>query len=134
MDARRYAQASRRLERLVELHPGNFPLRQMQVELLLAQSRPAEAEAILDRLLRERPKDPDVWYQVSEVRGLSGNIIGVHQARAEFFALVGDYGQALNQLDYAKRRIIGNYPLTARIEARQGELRNEKRLLEEMLR
>ena len=51
-----------------------------------------------------------------------------------FFALVGDYGQALNQLDYAKRRIIGNYPLTARIEARQGELRNEKRLLEEMLR
>ncbi len=134
MDAQRYSQASQRLERLLTAHPGNYPLLQMQVELLLAQSRPADAEAILDRLLRERPKDPDIWYQVAEVRGLAGNIIGVHQARAEFFALVGDYGQALTQLDYAKRRVIGNFPLTARIEARQDELRTEKRLLEEMLR
>jgi predicted Zn-dependent protease len=134
MDAQRYSQATQRLERLLKAHPGNYPLLQMQVELLLAQSRPAEAEAILDRLLRERPKDPDIWYQVAEVRGLAGNIIGVHQARAEFFALVGDYGQALTQLDYAKRRVIGNFPLTARIEARQDELRTEKRLLEEMLR
>ena len=134
MDAQRYSQASQRLERLLKAHPGNYPLLQMQVELLLAQSRPTEAEAILDRLLRERPKDPDIWYQVAEVRGLAGNIIGVHQARAEFFALVGDYGQALTQLDYAKRRVIGNFPLTARIEARQDELRTEKRLLEEMLR
>lgn len=134
MDAQRYSQASQRLERLLKAHPGNYPLLQMQVELLLAQSRPADAEAILDRLLRERPKDPDIWYQVAEVRGLAGNIIGVHQARAEFFALVGDYGQALTQLDYAKRRVIGNFPLTARIEARQDELRTEKRLLEEMLR
>lgn len=134
MDAQRYSQASQRLERLLKVHPGNYPLLQMQVELLLAQSRPADAEAILDRLLRERPKDPDIWYQVAEVRGLAGNIIGVHQARAEFFALVGDYGQALTQLDYAKRRVIGNFPLTARIEARQDELRTEKRLLEEMLR
>ncbi len=47
---------------------------------------------------------------------------------------MGDYGQALTQLDYAKRRVIGNFPLTARIEARQDELRTEKRLLEEMLR
>ena len=134
MDAQRYSQASQRLERLLTAHPANYPLLQMQVELLLAQSRPADAEAILDRLLRERPKDPDIWYQVAEVRGLAGNIIGVHQARAEFFALVGDYGQALTQLDYAKRRVIGNFPLTARIEARQDELRTEKRLLEEMLR
>lgn len=134
IDEQRFAKADKRLERLLQLHPGNYPTRQMKVELLLAQSRPGEAEAILDNLVRERPKDPDIWYQIAEVRGLSGNIIGVHQARAEFFALVGDYGQALNQLDYAKRRVMGNYPLTARIEARQEELRNEQRILEEMLK
>jgi len=38
------------------------------------------------------------------VRGLSGNIVGLHQARAEYFALVGDYDQGIEQLNLAKRR------------------------------
>ena len=46
---------------------------------------------VIDTLLKRRPHDPDVWYQVAEVRGLSGNTIGLHQARGEFFALIGDY-------------------------------------------
>ena len=85
-------------------------------------------------LLKTRAKDPDVWYQVAEVRGLSGNTIGLHQARAEFFALVGDYNQAIEQLDFAKRRASNNFQLASRIDARQRELAEEKRLVEQMLR
>lgn len=132
--ANRLDAAQQRLTRLLALYPNNYPLLQEQSELFLKQGQPRQAEAVLDQLLKTRPKDPDVWYQVSEVRGLAGNIVGLHQARAEFFALVGDYDQALEQLDYAKRRVNNNFPLTARIDARQSDLRNEQRLLKEMLR
>lgn len=62
---------------------------------------------MLNELVKSRPDDPDVWYDMAEVRGLSGNTIGLHRARAEYFTLVGDFDQAIQQLDYAKRRRVG---------------------------
>ena len=84
--------------------------------------------------MTRRPKDPDIWYLVAEVRGLSGNTIGLHQARAEYFALVGDYDQAIEQLDFAKRRATGNFQLASRIDARQKILMEEQRMLEQMMK
>ena len=84
-------------------------------------------------MLKSRPDDPDVWYQVAETRGLSGNIIGLHQARAEYFALVGDYRQAIQQLDFAKRKAGSNFPLSSRIDARQRELMEQERMIKDMM-
>jgi predicted Zn-dependent protease len=134
MAANRLAEAQKRIERLLTLYPGNYPLNEAHANLLLKQNRAAEAEKVLDALLKNRPKDPDVWYLVAEVRGLSGNIVGLHQARAEFFALVGDYDQAIEQLDFAKRRSPNNFQLASRIDARQKELMEEQRLIKQMLR
>ncbi|MCY1400665.1 Beta-barrel assembly-enhancing protease [compost metagenome] len=126
--------ASQRLQRLLGLYPASYPARQALSELLLKQNRPAEAEQQLDRLLKERPSDAELWFQQAETRGLSGNIIGLHQARAEYFALVGDYDQALEQLDFARRRANGNFQLAARIDARHSELADEKRMIDQLLR
>lgn len=134
MAANRLDAAERRQQRLLALYPGNYPLQQMRIDLLLKQQRIRDAEQALDELLKTRAKDPDVWYQVAEVRGLSGNTVGLHQARAEFFALVGDYNQAIEQLDFAKRRASNNFQIASRIDARQRELNEEKRLIEQMLR
>ncbi|KIQ02641.1 MULTISPECIES: M48 family metalloprotease [Pseudomonas] len=132
--ANRLAAADQRIKRLLDLYPGNYPLNQARIDLLLKQRKIPEAEQALNDLLKRRVKDPDVWYQVAEVRGLSGNTIGLHQARAEFFALVGDFNQAIEQLDFAKRRASNNFQLASRIDARQKELIEEKRMTEEMLR
>ncbi|MNZ26198.1 TPR repeat-containing protein YfgC precursor [compost metagenome] len=126
--------ASQRLQRLLGLYPASYPARQSLSELLLKQNRAAEAEQQLDRLLKERPSDAELWFQQAETRGLSGNIIGLHQARAEYFALVGDYDQALEQLDFARRRANGNFQLAARIDARHSELADEKRMIDKLLR
>lgn len=126
--------ASQRLQRLLGLYPASYPARQSLSELLLKQNRAAEAEQQLDRLLKERPSDAELWFQQAETRGLSGNIIGLHQARAEYFALVGDYDQALEQLDFARRRSNGNFQLAARIDARHSELAEEKRMIDKLLR
>jgi predicted Zn-dependent protease len=134
MAANRLGDAQSRITRLLSLYPSNYPVNQAHIDLLMKQSRTQEAERALDDLLKTRGKDPDIWYQVAEVRGLVGNTIGLHQARGEFFALVGDYNQALEQLDFAKRRASNNFQLASRIDARQRELVEEKRIIEQMLR
>lgn len=131
---KRLADARERLERLRDLYPRSLPVQQAHADLLLQEGKIRESEAAWDALARSRPKDPDVWYQLAEVRGLAGNTVGLHQARAEFFSLVGDYDPALEQLELAKRRTLGNYQLAARIDARERELREEQRIIKEMLR
>lgn len=131
--ANRLVAARERTRTLLNLYPSSYPVRQTHIDLLIKEDKLQEAERELDRLVEARPKDPDVWYQVSEIRGLTGNILGLHQGRAEFFALVGDYDQAIEQLDLAKRR-SSNFQTAARIDARQKQLIEEKRMIEEMLR
>ncbi|WP_332821409.1 M48 family metalloprotease [Pseudomonas sp.] len=132
--ANRLPDAQSRIERLMRDFPSNYPLNQARIDLLMKQGNARDAESALDDLLKSRANDPDVWYQVAEVRGLNGNTIGLHQARAEFFALVGDYDQAIEQLDFAKRRSTNNFQLASRIDARQRELLEDQRIIEQMLR
>lgn len=132
--ANRLSDARQRVENLRSQYPKSYPVEQARIDLMLKQGQNKEAESALDQLLKQRSNDPDVWYEMAEVRGLNGNIIGLHQARAEFFALVGDYGQALEQLDLAKRRASSNFPLASRIDARQQELREERDAIDKMMR
>ena len=132
MDSNRLAEAQQRIDRMRTLYPGNYPLNQARVDLLLKQNKPKEADKALEALLKSRPDDPDVWYSVAETRGLSGNIIGLHQARAEYFALVGDYRQAIQQLDFAQK-LTNNFQLSARLDARKRELMDQERALKEMM-
>lgn len=131
--ANRLAAARARVQSLLDLYPGNYPVRQANIDLLIKENKLQDAEQALDALVEARPHDPDIWYQVAEIRGLTGNIIGLHQARAEYFALVGDYDQAIEQLDFAKRR-SNNFQSAARMDARQKQLIEEKRMVEDMLR
>ncbi|WP_417792300.1 M48 family metalloprotease [Stutzerimonas xanthomarina] len=131
--ANRLGAARTRMQTLLSLYPGNYPVRQANIDLLIKETKLQDAEQQLNALVEARPQDPDIWYQVAEIRGLTGNIIGLHQGRAEYFALVGDYDQAIEQLDFAKRR-SDNFQSAARIDARQKQLAEEKRMVEEMLR
>ncbi len=132
--ANRIKDAQDRVQRLLKLYPNDYPLNQSLVDLLLKQNRSPEAEKILDQLIKTRPNDPDIWYQIAETRGLANNIIGLHQARAEYFALVGDYDQAIQQLDLAKRRASNNFQLASRIDARQQAFIQEQEMIKQMLR
>jgi predicted Zn-dependent protease len=127
------AEAQQRIDRMRTLYPDNYPLNQARIDLLLKQGNPVDADKGLEQLLKSRPGDPDVWNLVADVRGLSGNMIGSNQARAEYFALTGDYKQAQQQLEYAKRRANNNFQLASRIDARQRELADQERLLKEMM-
>ncbi|MCY1493125.1 Beta-barrel assembly-enhancing protease [compost metagenome] len=132
--ANRLKEADARVTRLLAQYPGSYPLRQAHADLLMKQNRAQDAEKVLAELSQKRPLDPDVWSRLADARTISGNAIGVHQARAEYYALTGDYRQAIEQLDFAKRRAGGNFQLAARLDARQQEFREQERLLQQMMR
>ena len=128
-----FAQANKRVDALLQSNPNNFPLRKAKYEIQLKQKDIAGAEKTINQILKQRPNDPDIWFEVAEVRGLANDIIGLHEARAEFFSRVGDYTQAIEQLDYAKKRANNNFPRAARIDARQQVLIKEEQAIKKML-
>lgn len=67
---------------------------------------------------------------MAETWGQAGNISKVHQARAEYYRLLGDYGRAREQLQFAIRVASENNASPAE-EAR---LRQKIRDIEQMQR
>ena len=130
----RLPDAKQRVDKMLAQFPDNYPLQQSRIDMLLKQNQAPQAQKALEELLKARPNDPDIWYQVAEVRGQAGDIIGLHQARAEYFALMADFDQALEQLDFAKRRAINNFPLASKIDARQKEIMEQQRMIKQLMR
>ena len=87
------------------------------------------AEEVLADQSRLRPNDPGLWYLLAEVQGLSGNIVGLHQSRAEYFILNGNLNQAEKQLNYALKLTRGDYLNSAKINQR---LRDISEMREQM--
>ncbi|EZQ19083.1 M48 family metalloprotease [Halopseudomonas bauzanensis] len=121
-------EALTRLDNLLKTRPDSYPLLNAKADILLRQRDYTGAERVTDRLARLRPEDPDVWYLVSEIRGLAKNILGVHQARAEYFMLAGDLDQADQQLDQALKR-TDNFVESSRINARKEEVARRREIL-----
>ena len=48
-------------------------------------------------------------------RGSSRNIIGYHQSRAEYFLLLGQDEEALNQLEFALKLTKNNFQVSERV-------------------
>lgn len=132
MSRKNYAAAEQRVNQALKKLPTNYPLQAAKVEILIAKQDYPEAERLLNQMVRQRPNDPDIWFELAEVRGQNNNIVGLHEARAEFFVRMGDYRQAIEQLGYAKQRASNNFPLAARLDARQLELMREEETIKEM--
>lgn len=106
------------LEEALDVSPNNYPLSASYAQTLLAARKPHEALEVLTDLSIRRPNDEYAWYLLAEAYGLANNIPGVHEARAEFFVLNGNYDQAIKQLGYALPLVRHNFQQTARIKQR----------------
>lgn len=119
------AMATSFLRRHLTINPNNHPLTMAHAEALIAAREYAEAARVLERHATTRPEDHDLWYQIAETQGLVGDVSKVHQARAEYFVLVGNFRSASEQLSYALRieqDKQGNGPVVARLRQRQQDV------------
>jgi predicted Zn-dependent protease len=127
--------AERAVEKLrsqLRVNPGNYPLSMAYADALLKSNQPQLAEGVLDEQVKARPTDPKVWFELAETNGLAGNILGVHQARAEYFLLNGVFDKAEQQLNYALT-LSKKDPITiSKIEERIRQIRALKDQMEKM--
>lgn len=124
-----YDQALTLLERQLLLNPDNPPLAMLYADALEQNQEYDIAESVLKRQSEIRPNDVDVWYHLAEVSGKAGDIIAVHRARAEYFALHGAYNRAIQHLEYARRLVSqSDTKLLAMLDQRINDLRTELRI------
>ena len=83
-------------------------------------------------LSRQRPQDPSIWYQLAEVRGLAGNIAGVHRARAEYFILIGALENAQRQLNFAEKLLQKDVKQLAIVKQRLLEINEMEKELKKL--
>ena len=90
----------------------------------------AAAVSVLEAHAQRRPDDHNLWYMIAETQGQAGDISKVHQARAEYFILVGDFRSAREQLRYALRIENDreeNIPLISRLRQRISDVETLQR-------
>ena len=110
--------ALRRLKNRLSLSPGNHPLTMAYADALWQAGLPHVAAQLLKDQSKRKPEDPGVWYRLAEVQGLAGDIVGLHQSRAEYFILVGALNAAQTQLNYALKLVNNNFTQSAMINER----------------
>jgi predicted Zn-dependent protease len=70
-------------------------------DALIESRQYQEATRLLEDHAKTRPEDYSLWYLIAETQGQAGNISKVHQARAEYYVLIGDFRRAREQLQFA---------------------------------
>ena len=113
-----YATALSKLNGLLALTTNNYPLMALESEILWQDHQYEKSATVLTLLTRNRPEDPMLWYRLAEVRGLAGNISGVHEARAEYFILVGAFDLAREQLGLATKLVTADFKRSAIVSQR----------------
>jgi predicted Zn-dependent protease len=101
-------QALQILKDALKKNPDSYPLNIYYSRLLAKTSDYSNAANVLNNLRQRRPADPYIWYHLAELAGLSGDILTLHKARAEYFILYGDFDSAENQLNNLLKKFSDN--------------------------
>ena len=99
--------AEAQIERVLNISPENYPASIVQANILSSKKEGIKAEEILRNLLIKKNRDPALWMKLSEIQRSGKNIVGYHLSRGEYYLLLGDFENALNQFQFALR-ISGN--------------------------
>jgi beta-barrel assembly-enhancing protease len=127
----KYDTAVGKLENALELSPGNNPMTKLLGKAYAMDGDYAKADALLSRHVRKHSSDANLWYQLAEIQGKAGNILGLHQSRAEYFALNGAMTQAIEQLNFALPKANNNVTVE-RIHTRIAYFQNIQRALKQL--
>ncbi|MGO1503315.1 MAG: M48 family metalloprotease [Marinobacter sp.] len=86
-------------------NPGNYPITSTLADVEIAASNGTQAAGYLKQLTRRMPQQEFLWLRLAEAEGMARNIVGVHRARAEYDALMGDLESAQRQLRQAQEKL-----------------------------
>ena len=100
-------QADKYIEKVLNISPGNYPASIVKSKILSAKKESIRSEEVIRDLLITKNRDPNLWMHLSEIQRAGKNIVGYHLSRGEYYMLLGDFNNALNQFQFALR-LSGN--------------------------
>ncbi len=116
--AERFKPALELLEAQLVIYPESYPLNIRYAEASMKAGLYKQSAELLERYSRKRKNDDYLWYLLAEVDGLNGDILGLHESRAEYFIANGIYDKAQVQLRSAVKMAKGNFQRTSILEER----------------
>lgn len=131
-DKKHYNKAIAILVKALDKNPNNYPISLSLANIYHLAGQAKNAKVILTAQSKLRPNDPDVWYLLAEVNGLADDIAGVHEARAEYFILIGAYSDARKQLIYGLNLVKGNFQETERLKSRILDINQLERSMDQL--
>ncbi|GGE61222.1 putative beta-barrel assembly-enhancing protease [Streptosporangium jomthongense] len=93
------------LKTALDRNPGNYPISSTLADVEIAAGNGTQAAEHLKQLTRRIPAQEYLWLRLAEAEGMARNIVGVHRARAEYDALMGDLESAQRQLRQAQEKL-----------------------------
>ncbi|MEH6575699.1 MAG: M48 family metalloprotease [Amphritea sp.] len=114
-------EASSLLKLLDQLYPGSYPVSVLYAKALRADNQAKASAQILESLSQRYPTNSFIWYELAETYGLAGNTLGVHEARIEYFLLIGAVDRAIRQIGFALKEKQLTSSDIARLEQRKQE-------------
>jgi predicted Zn-dependent protease len=102
--AKNYTRAFQILEDNLRINPDNHPLTMAYATALTKAGEYSKAVTVLEKHAVRYPDDMQLWSDLADDQGLAGNIVKVHQARAEYFITVGDFSHAREQINFALKQ------------------------------
>ncbi len=108
--------AIKSINKALDTYVDYYPLMTTKAFLLTRQKNYKASRDIWLALSHTRQYDPDIWYELAEAQGQAGDILGLHQARAEYFFLTGNLDDAIKHIQYALKMVNNNFALKAKLE------------------
>jgi len=105
-------------------NPGNYPITSTLADVEIAAGNGTQAAEYLNQLTRRMPQQEYLWLRLAEAEGMARNIVGVHRARAEYDALMGNLESAQRQLRQAQEKLPAGSAQRQVVSERLGEITN----------
>src|SRR5690554_2830370 len=103
-------------------NPGNYPITSTLADVEIAAGNGTQAAEYLNQLTRRMPQQEYLWLRLAEAEGMARNIVGVHRARAEYDALMGNLESAQRQLRQAQEKLPAGSAQRQVVSERLGEI------------
>ncbi len=127
---KRLKEARELMQDALARNPGNYPITLTLARAEIADGNGNAAAEHLRQLTRKLPAQEQLWLALAEAEGMARNIVGVHRARAEYDALMGDLESAQRQLRQAQEKLPAGSPqrqiVTERLAEITRRLNNQK--------
>ena len=116
-----------RLQKQLADYPNDHALNIKLAEILMLAGQYEKCKSLLEKHSIRRPKDDYIWYLLAEAYGLNGEILAVHEARAEYFLLNGLYRKSESHLRHALRLSKGKTTKRAQLEEKLKKIQRMRR-------